>query len=70
MKYYMGMIFTTLLLLVLFVIPFNGPRMYLFALISMFTIALFQFIYVSSKDPGMVKKSTKLSFLKLNQYFE
>ena len=70
MKYYMGMIITTLLLLILFVLPFNGPRMYLFALISLFTFAFLQFAYVSSKDPGIVKKSNKISFLRLNQYFE
>lgn len=60
----------SLMLLIGFVLPFEGPRQYTTWLISTYMIALLFFILTACKDPGHVKKSEKISFLKLNQYFD
>ena len=70
MKCYLGMILGSMALLMLFVMPYEGPRQFLIPLLSLFVIAQLQFAYASSRDPGYVKKSDKISFLKLNEYFE
>ena len=36
----------------------------------MFFVQMAAFCYASCKDPGYVKKSSKIAFLKLNQYFD
>ena len=64
------MTFGTLILLLCFVLPFEGPRKHLPMLLSTYFVALLFFIITSCKDPGHVKKSEKISFLKLNKYFD
>ena len=51
------------------VMPFDGPREYAIQLIAMFLVAIMFFFATACKNPGTVKKSKKISFLKLNQYF-
>jgi len=67
---FLGMTMFSLLLLLGFVLPFEGPRKHIPTLLSLYLVALLFFLLTACKDPGIVKKSKNISFLKLNQYFE
>ena len=62
--------FTTFLLLLLFVLPYEGPEKFAIPLFGLYFLTNTSFIAACFKDPGYVKKSEKISFLKLNQYFD
>ena len=63
---YLGMICFTMVALLFVVLPLEGPNWFQWPLITLFSIANFYFFWASNRDPGYVKKSTKISFLKLN----
>ena len=69
MNCYLAMTSLTMVLLQLFVIPFKGPNIFQIPIISMFVITNLLFIIAAKKDPGYVQKSSLISFVKLNQYF-
>lgn len=62
----------TLVMLPLYfiVMPFDGPSRFSLTLFLMFALTNFFFIWTMRKDPGYIKKSDKISFVKLNQYFQ
>ena len=67
---YLIMISFTLVALMFVVLPLEGPNWFMWPLISLFTIANFYFFWASQRNPGYVQKSNKISFLKLNHYFD
>ena len=69
MMTFLGLTFISQYLLHTVVMPFEGIRGYSIQLIGMFLVSLFFFFLTACKDPGYVKKSSKISFLKLNKYF-
>ena len=52
--------------MMLIVLPFEGPNYYQYPLVALFGLANIFFVAASLKDPGYVKKSKKMSFLKMN----
>lgn len=52
------------------VMPFEQPRQFALPLFMVFIITNFFFVWTIKKDPGYIKKSDKISFVKLNQYFQ
>lgn len=54
----------------LFIFPFEGPDKLRFPIYGLFALCVVTFMISSCKDPGHVKKSNKISFLKLNKYFD
>ena len=52
------------------VLPFRGPSDYIVHLLGMLLVCVFAFFYTSCKDPGFIKKSESISFLKLNKFFD
>ena len=60
----------TLTILMLFILPFKGPDYYMWITIGLFVFTNVLFLIASKKDPGYVKKSELISFVKLNQYFD
>jgi len=67
---YFGMMATALLLVICFVFPYSEPSYYMTPVLIMFMFSSFFFGWASIKDPGYIKKSQKLSFLRLNKYFD
>ena len=70
LKSYMAISAVSLTLMLLVVLPYEGPSYYMYPLLALFGIANIFFVAASLTDPGYVKKSSKISFLKLNQYFD
>lgn len=70
MMSFLGMTLGSLLLLLMFVLPFEGPRQHIYTILGWYAGALIFFFATACKDSGIVKKSDKISFLKLNQYFD
>ena len=60
----------SLVLLLAFVIPFEESNLIMWTLIGLFIFSNSLFLIASYKDPGNIKKSSKISFLKLNKYFD
>jgi len=69
MSTYFIMMGLSLGLLTIFVLPFEGAQQFAFPMLCMFAVANIFLAIASIQDPGYVKKSTKMSFLKINQYF-
>lgn len=59
----------TFVLLYLFVLPYTDTNIYFWPLVSLFTLQFVLYFVTLLKDPGYIRKSSKISFLKLNQYF-
>lgn len=57
-------------LLLTFVVPFSLDSYIMWTLIGLFALSNGLFVIASFKDPGHIKRSPKLSFLKLNKYFD
>ena len=57
-------------LLLGFVIPFEMDNYIIWTLIGLFLLSNGLFVIASFKDPGNIKKSNEISFLKLNKYFD
>ena len=70
MKTYIAMTFVTLNFIVLFVLPFQEEAYVPILLAASFILVNSLYVYTTLKDPGYIKKSEKISFLKLNQYFD
>lgn len=58
------------LLLALFILPFHVGSGGFWTLSAFFALQMFTFIRASHTDAGTVQRSSKISFLKLNQYFK
>mmetsp|Transcript_8320 Transcript_8320/g.13911 ORF Transcript_8320/g.13911 Transcript_8320/m.13911 type:complete len:388 (-) Transcript_8320:541-1704(-) len=54
----------------LFVLPFNSNQSLMVPMALLLVLTLFAFFTGALRDPGQVKKSTRISFLKLNEYFD
>lgn len=67
---FVSLIGGTLFLMITFVLPFSEPAKFITPLISILAFAFLFFILASIKDPGYVQKSDKISFLRLNKYFD
>ena len=50
--------------------PAKGIKNLKWLTVVVFIFTAIAFVYAVWKDPGYVKKSDKVSFLKLNQYFD
>lgn len=60
----------SIILMMLFVIPFRQDSWIMWTLIGLFVLSNGLFIIASYKDPGNLIKAKNVSFLKLNQYFD
>ena len=67
---YACMVTMSMFLLTVFCMPFEGVYQFRYYLLGGFVVANSYFVWASYRDPGFVKKSDKISFLKMNQYFE
>lgn len=70
MKVYVLMMAVFTLLICLFVVPFVDSKALRVILLISFATANILFYFTVVKDPGYVKKSERISFLKLNKYFD
>lgn len=59
-----------MLALFLFVMPFEGAREFTIPILALLVFANVFIVLTIRKDPGYIKKSEKISFVKLNQYFQ
>lgn len=64
------MMMTSIFLLCTFVLPFEEPNKFMIPLLCLFVVSNIFFVWIIYRDPGTVKKSSKISFVKLNKYFE
>lgn len=69
LKLYVTMMAISIFFMVAFILPFEGARIFSVPLLSLCALTNFCYIWTSVKNPGYVKKSDKVSFLRLNQYF-
>lgn len=67
---YFLMLFVTTALLFTFVLPYDHLKSYAQPLVVHLILTNVFFFVASYSDPGYVKKSERISFLKLNQYFD
>jgi palmitoyltransferase ZDHHC13/17 len=67
---YVAMILTSLILLCAFVFPFEYANKFLIPVLALFVISNIFYVWIIRKDPGTVKKSSEVSFVKLNKFFE
>jgi hypothetical protein len=67
---YFIIITIAMLFLYLFVMPFEGPRTFAIPLFCLLIVSNIFFILTIKRDPGYIKKSEKISFVKLNQFFQ
>lgn len=70
MIFFTTILLVTFVMLQLFVMPCKGPDRFRWYISSTYLLVFVAFIYSCFKDPGYVKKSAKISFLRLNQYFD
>ena len=66
MTTYFIMLSLAMTLLTLFCMPFEGVYEYRYYVLGSFIVTNIYFIWSSLRDPGYIKKSDKISFLKLN----
>lgn len=59
-----------MLALYLFVMPLPGPNQFALPLFLIFSLSNICFLWTIRKDPGYIKKSDNISFVKLNKYFQ
>ena len=69
MIFYLTLMLLSFSQLVLFVFPLIDWKKFTVPIACLFFAYLFMFIVLLCEDPGYIKKSDKISFLKLNQYF-
>ena len=67
---FMIILLITFVLLQVFVLPCKGPDNFKWFVSVIYFFTFISFIISVNKDPGYVRKSNKISFLKLNQYFD
>lgn len=67
---YVAMMSISLVSMIVFIFPFEGPSNYTVPIIILWTIVNLLFTWTALKSPGYVEKSSKISFLRLNQYFK
>jgi palmitoyltransferase len=67
---YLIMIILTFALLILFVFPYKKANSWMHLTLGMFAFKFSIFLIASYQDPGYILKSDKISFLKLNKYFD
>ena len=67
--FYILTLIITFVLLYLFVLPYTDAKAYFLPVMALFILQFVFYFVTLIKDPGYVKKSSKISFLKLNQYF-
>ena len=60
----------TLMLLYFYVLPIENIAYIEYTLFGLFLLSTILFVIASKKNPGFIKKSDKISFLKLNKYFD
>jgi len=69
LKFYFWVMSATMGLLMALVLPYKEVD-FMYPLIALFVVTNIFFAWACVKDPGYIKKSDKVSFVKLNKYFD
>lgn len=70
MAAFVGVMLVTFVALQKYVMPCKGPDAFKWCISVLYLLTFAMFAVTSFKDPGFIKKSSQISFLKLNQYFD
>ena len=70
MLVFLGIMLVSFLMITLFVMPCQGIVHLQWVFTVIYFVAMIMFFVSSFKDPGYVTKSSEISFLRLNQYFD